>query len=104
MKSRLVDNVIVEILQPVVGFKIEDCFHPDLLSRCIDTPDGAVVGWILQEDGTYQDAEGNTVYTPPVVIEPEAAEEPAVEEAVETPVETTEEPLPEEDNGQPAAL
>jgi hypothetical protein len=101
MKSRLVNNVIVEILQPVAGFKIEDCFHSDLLAKCIDAPDEAQVGWIKQEDGSYQDAEGNTVYAPPV--EPEVVEEPAaaVEEA---PTETPADPLPEEDNGQPAAL
>jgi hypothetical protein len=72
MKSRLVDNVIVEILLPVGSFKIEDCFHADLLRQCVDTPEGAVVGWILQEDGTYKDAEGNVVYTPPVEDEDEA--------------------------------
>ena len=95
MKSRLIDNIIVEILQPIPGFKIEDCFHSGLLVQCVDTPDGGQVGWILQEDGSYKDAEGNVVYTPPVVIEPEVIEEPAVEEAVETPVETTAETAPD---------
>jgi hypothetical protein len=91
MKSRLVDNTIIEILQPVVGHRIEDCFHADILAQCVDTPEGAQIGWIKQEDGSYKDAEGNTVYTPP----PPPAE-PEPEPAPETPAEPAPtEPAPE---------
>lgn len=89
MKSRLVNNVIVEILVPFGGFKIEDCFHADLLNQCVDTPEGAEVGWVLQEDGSYQDAEGNVVYTPPA--EPEVIE-PVIEPTIAVEETTTETP------------
>jgi hypothetical protein len=89
MKSRLVNNVIVEILVPVRGFSIEDCFHSDILRQCVDTPDDAQVGWVLQEDGSYQDAEGNVVYTPPVISEPV---EPVIEPTIVVEETTTETP------------
>jgi hypothetical protein len=45
MKARIVDNTIVEIITPIPGFSLEQCFHPDILAACIDIPEGASVGW-----------------------------------------------------------
>lgn len=53
MLARIHNNTIVEILIPVGGFAIENCFHPLLLAECIPVPDGANVGWVKQEDGSW---------------------------------------------------
>ncbi len=44
MKARLFDGKIVEILNPVAGFSIEECFHSSILSQCVDVADDAQVG------------------------------------------------------------
>jgi hypothetical protein len=53
MKARVVDNQIVEILKPVPGHRIEECFHSDILNQCVDGDD-SMLGWIRQEDGSFQ--------------------------------------------------
>jgi len=44
MKVRVVDGIIVEVLKPVAGFSIEQCFHEDILAQCEDAYEGANVG------------------------------------------------------------
>lgn len=44
MKARIQNNIVVEILVPVAGYRIEDCFHPDILAQCVDVTDGMQVG------------------------------------------------------------
>lgn len=44
MKARVENNIIVEILRPIPGFSIEQCFHPLLLESVIDVPDDLQVG------------------------------------------------------------
>ena len=73
--ARLINNAINEFLQPVPGFSVDQCFHPDILAQCISAPQEAEIGWVWQGDGTFKDAEGNVVYTPP----PEPVVEPPVE-------------------------
>jgi len=68
MKLRVENNVVVEILQAIPGFSIEQSFHPDLLSQCFDWDGVAQVGWVLNEDGTFSDPNATT-----------AAETPAAE-------------------------
>lgn len=53
MKAKIVNGKIAEILAPVDGFSVEDCFHPSVLVQCIDVADDAQVGWVQQEDGTF---------------------------------------------------
>ena len=53
MKARIANNIIVEILTPIPGFAIADCFHEDVLASCIDTPEGAQVGWIKNDQGEW---------------------------------------------------
>lgn len=53
MKARIVNDTVVEILTPVNGHSIEQCFHPDILAQCIDVTDGIQVGWVRQEDGSF---------------------------------------------------
>ena len=65
MKARIQNNKVVEILVPIAGYRIEDCFHPDILAQCVDVTDGMQVG---------------DVYTPPVVeevVEETPPEEPS---------------------------
>lgn len=44
MKARIIDGKIGEILVPIQGFELEDCFHPQLIAMCVDVADDAQVG------------------------------------------------------------
>lgn len=44
MKARILDGKVIEILNPIAGFSIEECFHSSILSQCVDVPDDAQVG------------------------------------------------------------
>ena len=69
--ARINDGTVVEVLKPIDGFGITDCFHPDILADCVPCGDDVQPGWIVTEDGIV----------PP---EPEApAEEAPAEEAPE---------------------
>ena len=69
--ARINDGTVVEVLKPIDGFDISDCFHPDILADCVPCGDDVQPGWIVTEDGIV----------PP---EPEApAEEAPAEEAPE---------------------
>ena len=75
-------NTISQELVAVEGFSLKECFHKDIINSAIDVPEVLSVGCVLQEDGSWVDAEGVAVEMP-VVEEPvveEVAEEPAVEE------------------------
>lgn len=63
--ARIADGKIVEILEPVPGFTLAECFHPSVIAACVDVEDSAVVGddW------------------PPPVVEAPVVEAPVVEEA-----------------------
>lgn len=79
MRARLVNRTVVEILNAVPGFTVEQCFHPDIIAASVETPVDVQQGWVIEEDGTIKDAEGVVQYTPPQPeAQPEApAEEPA---------------------------
>lgn len=81
-------NTITQQLVAVEGFSLEECFHKDIIKSAIDVPEVLSVGCVLQEDGSWVDAEG-------VVVEMPVVEEPVVE-AVEEPAEAVEEPAAEE--------
>ena len=53
MKARIVNGTVVEILTPISGFSIEQCFHPSILAQCVDLEHGMQVGWVKQEDGSF---------------------------------------------------
>ena len=53
MKARLLNKSIIEILIPVPGFEVEDCFHPSIIAQCVDVADDVQVGWVQQEDGSF---------------------------------------------------
>ena len=83
MRVRLVNQTVVEILNTVPGFSVEQCFHPDIIAASIVAPISVEHGWTFEEDGTIKDAEGVVQYTPPPPETPIA--EPAVEAAPEEP-------------------
>lgn len=69
MKARIIDGKIAEILVPVAGFSVEECFHSSILAQCVDVADEAQV---------------DDVYIPPTPVQP------TVEAPAETPTEPTE--------------
>ena len=95
MKAILNENKVVQILTPINGFDLEDCFHKDLLKSAIEVPDYVSSGCTLQDDGTWLDAEG-------VLIEASVVEEPVVEEPAEAPAEEPAEEPAEQPAEEPA--
>ena len=78
MRVRLVNQTVVEILNAVPGFSVEQCFHPGIIAASVETPISVEPGWTIEEDGTIKDAEGTIQYTPP---QPEAPVAEPVEDA-----------------------
>lgn len=71
--ARIIDGVVGDVIVPVEGFTIEECFHPDVLAQYTPVPDDAQPGWVLTEVG---------------VVDPNAPEpEPEVPAEEEVPVE-----------------
>ena len=69
--ARITDGVVGDVIVPIQGFRIEECFHPDLLAQYVAVSGDVQPGWIVTEDGI-------------VAPEPEApAEEAQAEEAPE---------------------
>lgn len=79
MRVRLINQTVVEILNAVPGFSVEQCFHPDIIAASVETPISVEPGWTVEDDGTIKDAEGAVQYTPP---QPEAPVEATAEETV----------------------
>ena len=81
--ARIHDGVVIEVLKPIDGFDIEDCFHPDILANTVPVGDDVQLGWILTDAG---------------IVDPDApAPEPvAVEETLVTEEAPTEAPVTEE--------
>ena len=51
--ARIQNNVVAEILVPVEGFTIDQCFHPSVLLQCQEVEDEVQVDWVKQEDGSF---------------------------------------------------
>jgi len=69
--ARIIDGIVDTVIVPIQGFRIEECFHPDLLAQYVAVDDEVQPRWIVTEDGI-------------VAPEPEApAEEAPAEEAPE---------------------
>ena len=81
--GRIVDNAVAEIVTPIDGFDITDCFAPAIVATLCPIADDVQAGWIKQEDGSF---------AAPVVEEVVA---PVVEEVVAEEVITPAEPAPE---------
>jgi len=67
--ARITGGIVGDVIVPVDGFRIEECFHPDVLAQYVAVDGDVQPGWIVTEDGI-------------VAPEPEApAEEAPAEEA-----------------------
>jgi hypothetical protein len=80
--ARITDGVVGDVIVPLEGFSIEECFHPDVLALYVTVADDVQPGWIVTEDG---------------IVDPNAPEsEPEAEEAaVEEEAPAEEEPAAE---------
>jgi hypothetical protein len=77
--ARITDGVVGDVIVPIDGFTIEECFHPDVLALYVTVADEVQPGWIVTEDGIVD----------PDAPEPEPeapAEEAPAEEAPEATV------------------
>ena len=43
--ARILGNKVVEVVTPIEGFSIEQCFHPDLVKNMVSCPAGVQAGW-----------------------------------------------------------
>jgi hypothetical protein len=57
MRVRLVNQTVVEILNAVPGFSVEQCYHPTIIAASVDAPDDVEHGWVYNEDGTFSPPE-----------------------------------------------
>jgi len=89
--ARINDGTVVEVLRPIVGFDIADCFHPDVLVGCVPCGDDVQPGWIVTEDGIVDP----NAPEPEPEPEDEAEEAPAEEAPVEEEAPAEEEPAAE---------
>jgi hypothetical protein len=49
--ARMNGNVVMEVLKPIDGFDIADCFHPDVLVGCVPCANDVQPGWVQTADG-----------------------------------------------------
>jgi len=88
--ARITDGVVGDVIVPLDGFTIEECFHPDVLAMYVTVADDVQPGWIVTEDGIVdpdapepepepEDEEEAPAEEAPVEEEAPAEEEPAAE-------------------------
>jgi hypothetical protein len=87
--ARITDGVVGDVIVPIDGFSIEECFHPDVLAQYINVADDVQPGWIVTEDGIVDPN------APEPEPEPEVEEAPAEETPVEEEAPAEEEPAAE---------
>ena len=51
--ARIQNNIVAEILVPISGFTLDQCFHPSIIATCEQIEDEVQVGWVKQEDGSF---------------------------------------------------
>lgn len=87
--ARITDGVVGDVIVPIEGFSIEECFHPDVLAQYTTVADDVQPGWIVTEEG-FVDPNA-----PEPAPEPEPEEAPAEEAPVEEEAPAEEEPAAE---------
>lgn len=43
--ARIVNGVVLEILQPPAGYELKDCYHADIVNTCVEASDDVSIGW-----------------------------------------------------------
>jgi hypothetical protein len=56
--ARIQGNTVAEIVKPVDGFSIQQCFHPDLLKNIFYCPDEVQSGWHYKAETGQFSADG----------------------------------------------
>ena len=71
--ARILGNTVLEVVTPIEGFSIEQCFHPDLVKNMVSCPTDVQAGWHYKPetrqfsvDGIFPDL------STPETTEPEA--------------------------------
>jgi len=54
MKARIENGIVVEILNAIPGFSIEECFHPSILNQCVDFVEGMEVGKAIDSQASEE--------------------------------------------------
>jgi hypothetical protein len=49
--ARITDGVVGDVIVPIDGFTIEECFHPDVLAQYVTVSGDVQPGWVLTGDG-----------------------------------------------------
>jgi hypothetical protein len=71
--ARIQDNIVAEIVKPVDGFSIQQCFHPDLVKNIVYCPDEVQSGWHYKPETGQFSADGIFPdLSTPETTEPEA--------------------------------
>ncbi len=47
--ARIQNNTVLEILEQVPGFTVEQCFHPSIIAMCEMVDDSVQAGWVREE-------------------------------------------------------
>lgn len=80
--ARIIDDVVSDVIVPIEGFTIEECFHLDVLAQYVSVADDVQPGWIVTENGIVDPNAPEPEPEPEVPAEEAPAEEEApVEEA-----------------------
>ena len=51
--GRIENNAVIEVVTPIAGFMIEDCFAPAIVATLCPITDDVQIGWVKQEDGSF---------------------------------------------------
>ena len=62
--ARIENSNVVEICYPIPGFTIDQCYHPDIVSRLVECAEEVEEGWTYIEN----------VFAAPVVAKPTTPE------------------------------
>lgn len=49
--ARITDGVVGDVIVPIEGFTIEECFHHDLLAQYVAVAEDVQPGWVQTADG-----------------------------------------------------
>ena len=52
--ARVINNTVVEVFQPQPGFTLEESFHPDLAAQFEPVAGNVEVGFLRQEDSSFE--------------------------------------------------
>lgn len=67
--ARIIDSTAVEVFEPIKGFELADCFHPDAAALFELVPDAVVVGSLVDGKGKWTIAEPSPPPAPVETIE-----------------------------------